>query len=114
MHIFRKPLFLFLLMPALLMADPWNLEGKAGVFIPQSKRVQHIFHSVMPFIELEGSYRWSPLWDTWGEVGCIFDQGHSIGCGNKTTIQVYPFSLGVRRFFPVTDYTEFFLGAGCV
>ena len=92
-------------------ANPWKMEGKVGAFFPESKRVREIFHT-MPFVEVEGSYRFSYSWDTWGGVGCIFKSGESLGCGNNTNIQVIPFTLGIRKFISVRKNLEFFIGAG--
>lgn len=94
-------------------AEPFRLEGKTGVFIPSSSKMRKIFHVAMPFVELEGSCRLCCSdWDTWAGVGCIFGRGESIGCGNTTTIEVIPFTLGVRRYFALCPCIDGFLGFG--
>lgn len=93
-------------------AEPYTLEGKAGVFIPSSNKMRKIFGSTLPFIELEGSYQLSSDWKVWAGVGYIFEKGKSIGCGSSTKIQVIPFTLGIKRFFPLTPQIDGFLGLG--
>lgn len=95
-----------------LGAQPWSVEGKAGAFFPTSNEISRIFNTAMPFVEVEGHYQFCTCWDAWASVGCIFSEGHALGCGDKTSIQVYPFTIGVSRIFPITCDLEGFLGIG--
>lgn len=90
----------------------YTLEGRSGAFFPSSNKMRKIFEVAMPFVELEGSYQFYSGWDAWAGVGYIFAKGESIGCGNTTTIDVIPFTLGIKRFFSLTRRTEGFLGLG--
>lgn len=92
-------------------ACPLKLEGKVGAYFPESSRIREIFHT-MPYVELEGSYAVCSSWDLWGGVGCIFGNGKSLECGNKTSIQVIPFSLGVRTAFCLTPCLNLVLATG--
>lgn len=92
-------------------ANFWQLEGRVGAFFPESGRIREIFHT-MPCVEIEGSYRFSPSWDAWAGVGCIFKNDKALGCGNSTHVQVIPFSLGIRPYLSLTPNMEFFVGAG--
>ncbi len=93
-------------------AQPWTLEGKAGAFIPTSSKMRHIFSTALPFLELEGGYQFSSNWSAWAGVGYIWGEGKSLGCDSKTTIDVVPFSLGIKWFFPLASRINGFLGVG--
>lgn len=99
---------------ASIEAEPFTLEGKAGVFIPSSKKMRQIFSGCMPFIELEGGYRFCCNWGAWAGVGYIFAEGESISCGTSTTIDVVPITLGIKRYFTLTRNFEGFLGLGAL
>ena len=101
-------------LPANGSAEPFALEGRAGAFIPSSSKIRNIFEVAMPFVELEGSYRFSSAWDTWAGVGYIFATGKSIDYRTTTTMNVIPFTLGVRHFFSLTCRVDGFLGLGGV
>ena len=74
--------------------------------------MRKIFNVAMPFVELDGSYRFASAWDTWAGVGYIFAKGEALGSGNTTTIDVIPFTLGIRRFFSLSSRVDGFLGVG--
>ncbi len=93
-------------------ADPFAVTGKEGVFVPFSNKLRGIFNDVMPFVEVEGSYTFLPNWEIWGGVGYISGKGGSLQCGQSTTIEVIPFTLGIKRFFPFTDRLDGFVGLG--
>lgn len=99
---------------ASVSAEAFTVEGRGGAFFPTAHKMRKIFHVAMPFVELEGSYQFLPAWDAWGGIGYIFAKGESTGCGNTTTIDVIPFTLGVKRFFKLTSRTDGFIGAGGV
>lgn len=93
-------------------AQPWAVEAKAGAFFPLSKKVMRIFDTAMPFVDIEGKYQFSDYWEIWGGAGCIFDQGNSLGCNNRTSIQIYPFTLGVKRLIVLAHNLNAFIGLG--
>jgi hypothetical protein len=100
---------------ATLCSDPWQIEGKAGAFLPNNRRVSKIFHNEFPFFEVEVGYRPNfSAWNTWGSVGCIFAEGDSLGCENRTTLQITTLAIGADRFFPISDETDFFVGLAAV
>lgn len=92
----------------------WEMEGKIGVFIPSSPKMRHLFHTAMPLVEVEAMRRFSQFWDVWAGVGCIFGEGRSLGCGRKTTVEVIPFSFGVRRHFQLARKIDVLLGVGAL
>lgn len=95
-------------------ANSWNVEGKVGAFFPESSRIRDIFDPAMPFVEVEARYQFQCVWEAWGGVGCIFDKGSSLGCGNATNIEVIPFSLGVSRLFYLSPCSDLYLGMGAL
>lgn len=96
-----------------LVAAPWSIEGKTGVFFPSSKVMRSIFDSTMPFVEVQGHCYFCPCWDAWGSVGCIFANGRSLCCHQKSSIAVVPLQLGVSRFFNLCNF-EAFVGVGAM
>ncbi len=90
----------------------YKIEGRAGAFFPFSSRIRDIFQIALPFVELEGSYKFSSKWDIWGAIGYIFATKESLNYGTVTTINMIPFTLGVRRFFSLAYHTDAFLGFG--
>lgn len=96
-----------------LSAYPYEAEGKVGIFIPTTKRISEIFPA-MPFLEVEGRYRFDQCWEVWSGVGWIYGVGNSQGCKNRTTVQVVPFTLGVRQYICIAPTLDAFLGLGGV
>ena len=92
--------------------EPFALEGKEGVFIPSSKKMRNIFQIALPLIEIEGSYEFSSAWDIWAGIGYIFAKGEPISWSATTTMNIIPFTLGIKHFFLLASRTDAFLGFG--
>lgn len=92
----------------------WEIEAKAGIFIPSDKKIKRISHSSMPLFEVEGKYCLGGCWNGWAGIGYIFDDGRSLGCHDKTTFNMIPISLGLERRFCISKCIIGSIGVGGV
>lgn len=87
-------------------------EAKYAAFFPLNSEVREIYKKVLPDFELEFGAKFCNNWQAWFDVGYVFTNGASDGCGNKTHLSLIPLSLGASYRFNLCDCLDFYIGAG--
>lgn len=90
----------------------YALEGKISAFFPSSKTTRAIFSNVMPLYEIQIAKTFCCNWQAWLNVGYLHANGHALGCGNKTKIQVIPVTFGLEYLYIFDDAWTMHTGAG--
>lgn len=89
----------------------YSAEIKVGYFIPTNELFRKIYGGGGIY-NLELS---TPVWDcveAWAGVGYFTQTGHSIGLGDPTHITIVPITLGLKYYFPLTNFFDGYVGIG--
>lgn len=112
MKLFKLCAFILFTLPVFLQADGMSTEIRAGYFYPASKTFRDIYHQGGAEFEIEQTFAVDCNIDFWANFGYFRRNGHSLGLDDKTSILIYPLSLGFDYNFPICEDFFFYLGAG--
>lgn len=101
-----------LLCPLWLSSECFKMEFRAGYFVPSSSVMRDIYHHGGPEAEWEGAAHLNDDVDVWLNFNYFERNGHSLGLGDKTSIRLFPLSIGIKHNFCLTDQITFYLGIG--
>ena len=97
----------------------WTAQIRGAAFIPTPHQLSKIYGGVLPALELESSYavcknRWlsGDQLQLWENVSWITKQGHTIGFGYPTRLNLVPFSIGMSYKINIGRHTDFYFGVG--
>jgi hypothetical protein len=114
MNLFRansvKQLFLLLVLPFSLYAYRGTTELRVGYFYPVSSVIREIYESGVEG-EIETAVRVYGRLHLFANGGFFTKEGRSLGFKNKTRINLFPLSLGLKYHFTLLPVLEFYLGA---
>ena len=119
---FLKSIMLLLgLMPALIVGKDSEsgvgrdilLEFKAAAFLPSDCLFKKIYDSCAALYDLELTFELveDKNWFMFLSLAYTSKQGHSVGFCTPTTVQIVPFGLGFKYFFPCSR-GDFYVGLG--
>lgn len=99
-------------LPIKLAANHWEASARVGYFYPTDKKVREIYSDGWPEYQLELAYTFCGPWSVWTNVGYFTEDGHSIGFGDDTRLQLVPVGAGVKYNFNFACNWDAYLGAG--
>lgn len=97
--------------PLILVANPWYFEAKGSYFRPESGDAKKIYGEGWPHLELDASYALAHWCEIWGSVGCMFNNGRSLGAHEKANIWIVPLTVGFRYVYHF-DHLDVYAGIG--
>lgn len=89
-----------------------EVEAKISAFVPSSKIIRRIYSDAIPYYELEVAKPFCNDWQVWLGVGYLSNDGHSIGCENKTSFQLVPVTFGLKYLYSINPCMDLYTGAG--
>ncbi len=89
----------------------WDVEVRSAYFLPSNNLERELYKGARFDAEVQVNKSFCNGWELWGNFTYFQKTGHS-ALNNKTTLTLYPLSLGVRYVFPITFCMNAYLGAG--
>lgn len=89
-----------------------SVVGRVAYFYPVSKKVRDIYDNGWADYQVEISKEFYPCIQGWIGVSGFSKQGHSIGFGNRTRLQLIPLSFGLKYVYPLMCNLEGYAGLG--
>lgn len=89
-----------------------SIEFRAAKFYPSSKMVRNSYTHHLNSYDILLSKMIARDWDLYLSVGTMHTHGAFQNHKDKTWLNFHPFTLGVRRYFPVTTKIKFYAGLG--
>lgn len=90
----------------------FEVETKVSAFFPSSKMIRDIYSDVTPYYEFEIAKPFCNDWQVWLGVGYLSNEGHAIGCKNKTSFRLIPVTFGLKYIYSITDRMNLYTGGG--
>lgn len=103
---------LCLILPTISHADCFTAQIRAGYFYPASEVFREIYNDGGAEFELEGAVHITQNIDAWLNFNYFQRNGHSIGLGNRTSIELYPLSTGFKYNYCLMDNLSIYGGLG--
>lgn len=91
----------------------WSVEFRVAAFFPQNHKVRSIYSNAWADYQVQIGKRFWCNWQVFGEFSGFQKDGHS-SFGDKTTLRVFPFTLGAKYFFNLCSNLEAYVGGGAV
>lgn len=98
--------------PLFVLADNFTTEIRTGYFYPISPAFRDIYRNGGVEFELEETFRVYKDLNLWFNFNYFQREGHSLGFNDKTSIHMYPLSLGIKYNFSLMHNLYFYLGIG--
>ena len=108
-------LALIALMPINIQASCLSgveVEAKISAFFPSSKIIRRIYSDAIPYYELEIAKPFCNHWQVSLGLGYLSNDGHAIGCKNKTSFHLIPVTLGLKYLYSINSCMDIYTGAG--
>jgi hypothetical protein len=102
----------FFFSPLFLWSDRFTTELRGGYFLPASQVMREIYKNGGPEVEVEQIIRLDRSLNLWLNFNYFQREGHSVGLKDKTTIHLYPFSLGIKYNFHLLESFDLYFGLG--
>lgn len=90
----------------------FEVETKVSAFFPSSKIIRRIYSDVIPYYEFEITKPFCNDWQVWLGAGYFSNEGHAIGCKNKTSFLLIPVTFGLKYIYSISDCMDLYTGAG--
>lgn len=109
----RIKLCFFLVFSLFGFASDTKLQIRAGYFDLKDHRAREIYNNGGIEVEIEAARKIGCYVDLWGNFNYFWKNGHSTGLKEKTHLDLYTLSLGLKHFFPLyRERLYFYLGIG--
>lgn len=105
---------LLFLLPTLAFAedDRFSAQFRIGYFRSTDDTVKDIYGKGGLDLETELGVEFREKFIGWLNFNYFRQQGHSIGLGDRTTMQIYPLSAGIKFLMTVDPCIDFYIGIG--
>lgn len=90
----------------------WSVGLRTAYFYPSNSLEREIYEGARFNIELEVRKSIVENWDIWANFTYFNKTGWSVGPHDKTTLQLFPLSLGVNYVYPLNYLLSLYAGLG--
>lgn len=102
---------IILLAPAFLWGVCGSTEVRIGYFYPVSETMRNLYHNGGVEFEIEQRVMFK-TWNVWTNFNYFQESGYSKGLHDKTSVHIYPLSLGVQYQHHLYANIDWYLGIG--
>jgi hypothetical protein len=108
----KKLLIIFFAFLPFILWGECTSQIRVGYFYPTSHLMRKIYRDGGVEYEAEGSVRLCDRFSFWTNISTFRRDGHSLGLHDRTTVHLYPFSLGLKYTLPITCQLSAYAGIG--
>lgn len=108
----RIVFILALCFPVLMWGDFFTAEVRVGDFYPASQKVRRIYEEHNLDVEVEASLKYCQNSALWVNANGTRLNGRSIGLHDKTTLQLFPVSVGYKTYYGLGSSLLAYFGLG--
>lgn len=92
--------------------NDWDIELRTAYFYPSSDLERDIYEGARFDVEVQVAKTICENWDVWANFTYLNKIGKSVGLHEKTTLQLFPLSLGAEYVYPWTCSLSLYAGMG--
>lgn len=104
--------WIFCFLSFALYAENYSFEGRVGYFLPASELIKDVYHNGGVEPEVEAAFTINNGFKVWANFSAFYRKGRTEGLNDRTSIQIYPLSLGIKHDFKILDSLSLYLGVG--